>query len=55
MANEQAINQCAGFLRGLSGVNVVAVANTAVAAEMVNSEKRRGKTRTAQAKELLYR
>ena len=34
-SHEQAINQCADFLRGLPGVNVVAVENTAVAAEMV--------------------
>ena len=34
-SHEQAINQCTDFLRGLSGVNVVAVENTAVASEMV--------------------
>ena len=34
-SHEQAINQCAGFLNTLAGVNVIPVANTAVAAEMV--------------------
>ena len=34
-SHEQAINQCSDFLRGLPGVNVVAVENTAMAAEMV--------------------
>ena len=34
-SHEQAINQCSDFLRGLSGVNVVAVENTAMASEMV--------------------
>ena len=34
-SHEQAINQCAGFLNTLTGVNVIPVANTAVAAEMV--------------------
>lgn len=34
-SHEQAINQCSGFLSRLPGVNVVAVANTAVAAQMV--------------------
>ena len=34
-SHEQAINQCSDYLRGLSGVNVVAVENTAVASEMV--------------------
>lgn len=34
-SHEQAINQCSGFLSKLPGVNVVAVANTAVAAQMV--------------------
>ena len=34
-SHEQAINQCSDFLRGLSGVNVVAVENTAIASEMV--------------------
>ena len=35
-SHEQAINQCAGFLQGLSGVNVIPVANTALASEMVS-------------------
>ena len=39
-SHEQAISQCAGFLRKLPGVNVEAVANTAVAAEMVASSGR---------------
>ena len=34
-SHEQAINQCSDFLRGLPSVNVVAVENTAMAAEMV--------------------
>ena len=34
-SHEQAINQCTDFLRGLPGVNVVAVENTAIASEMV--------------------
>lgn len=34
-SHEQAINQCADFLRSLPGVNVVAVENTALASEMV--------------------
>lgn len=34
-SHEQAINQCSDFLRGLPGVNVVAVENTALASEMV--------------------
>lgn len=34
-SHEQAINQCVKFLHGLPGVNVIPVANTAVAAEMV--------------------
>lgn len=40
-SHEQAINQCAGFLSKLTGVNVVAVANTAVAAEMVAQSGRK--------------
>ena len=39
-SHEQAINQCAGFLDKLSGVKVVPVENTAVAAEMVASSGR---------------
>ena len=34
-SHEQAINQCSDFLRSLTGVNVVAVENTALASEMV--------------------
>ena len=34
-SHEQAINQCSDFLRSLSGVNVIPVANTALASEMV--------------------
>ena len=34
-SHEQAINQCTDFLRGLPGVSVVAVENTAIASEMV--------------------
>ncbi len=34
-SHEQAINQCSEFLQCLSGVNVIPVANTAIAAEMV--------------------
>ena len=40
-SHEQAINQCAGFLQGLSGVTVIPVANTAIAAEMVAKSGRR--------------
>ncbi len=40
-SHEQAINQCGSFLLGLKNVNVVAVANTAVAAEMVASSGRK--------------
>ena len=39
-SHEQAINQCSAFLHSLKGVNVVPVANTAVAAEMVASSGR---------------
>jgi len=38
-SHEQAINQCAGFLHSLTGVNVVPVANTALASEMVSKTK----------------
>ena len=34
-SHEQAINQCAGFIHTLTGITVIPVANTAVAAEMV--------------------
>ena len=40
-SHEQAISQCSGFLSKLPGVNVVAVANTAVAAEMVAKSGRK--------------
>ena len=40
-SHEQAISQCAGFLSKLPGVNVSAVANTAVAAEMVAKSGRK--------------
>ena len=38
-SHEQAINQCAGFLQGLSGINVIPVANTALASEMVSKSE----------------
>ena len=34
-SHEQAINQCVAFLHSMPGVNVIPVANTAIAAEMV--------------------
>ncbi len=34
-SHEQALNQCSDFLQSLPGVNIIPVANTAVAAEMV--------------------
>ncbi len=40
-SHEQAINQCSSFLHSLKGVNVVPVANTAVASEMVASSGRK--------------
>lgn len=40
-SHEQALNQCSGFLSKLTGVNVVAVANTAVASEMVAQSDRK--------------
>ena len=40
-SHEQAINQCAGFLHGLTGVNVIPVANTAIASEMVSRSGRK--------------
>ena len=39
-SHEQAINQCAGFLHSLTGVNVIPVANTALASEMVSQSER---------------
>ena len=40
-SHEQAINQCSTFLAGLPNVNVIAVENTAVAAEMVAKSGRK--------------
>ena len=40
-SHEQAINQCSDFLRGLKGVNVIPVANTALASEMVSQSGRK--------------
>ena len=40
-SHEQAINQCAGFLQTLPGVNVIPVANTALASEMVAKSGRK--------------
>ena len=40
-SHEQAINQCAGFLQQLTGVSVIPVANTAIAAEMVAKSGRK--------------
>lgn len=39
-SHEQAIGQCAGFLKGLKGVKVTVCENTAVAARMVSESKR---------------
>ena len=40
-SHEQALNQCGDFIHSLPGVNVIPVANTAIAAEMVaNSERK---------------
>lgn len=39
-SHEQAINQCTGFLEKLSGVTVIPVENTAVAANMVTQSQR---------------
>ncbi len=39
-SHEQAINQCAGFLKSLGNVKVTVVANTAVAAKMVSESER---------------
>lgn len=41
-SHEQAINQCSEFLQTLPAVNVIPVANTAVAAEMVSKSTKRG-------------
>ena len=40
-SHEQAINQCSEFLHSLSGVNVIPVANTALASEMVAKSGRK--------------
>jgi len=40
-SHEQAINQCGEFLHNLTGVNVIPVENTAVAAKMVAESNRR--------------
>ncbi len=40
-SHEQALNQCADFLGSLSGVNIIPVENTAVAAKMVADSDRR--------------
>ena len=39
-SHEQAINQCSEFLEALSGVTIIPVANTAIAAEMVSKSGR---------------
>lgn len=39
-SHEQAINQCSDFLRGLKGVEIIAVENTAIASEMVSKSGR---------------
>ena len=40
-SHEQAINQCSEFLQQLSGVTIIPVANTAIAAEMVSKSDRK--------------
>ncbi len=40
-SHEQALNQCADFLQTLNGVNIVPVANTAIASEMVANSPRK--------------
>lgn len=40
-SHEQAINQCGDFLQNLPGVNVIPVANTAIASEMVSKSSRK--------------
>ena len=39
-SHEQAINQCSEFLQNLTGVTIIPVANTAIAAEMVSKSER---------------
>jgi len=40
-SHEQALNQCSDFLHSLTGVNVIPVGNTAIAAEMVANSDRK--------------
>ena len=40
-SHEQALNQCSDFLHSLTGITVIPVANTAIAAEMVANSDRR--------------
>ena len=40
-SHEQAINQCSQFLQTLTGITIVPVANTAIAAEMVSKSDRK--------------
>ncbi len=40
-SHEQALNQCGDFLQSLPGVNILPVANTAIAAEMVANSDRK--------------
>ena len=40
-SHEQALNQCSSFLEGLGAVNIIPVANTAIAAEMVANSGRK--------------
>ena len=40
-SHEQAINQCSEFLQTLTGITVIPVANTAVAADMVSKSERK--------------
>ena len=40
-SHEQALNQCSGFLESLGAVNIIPVANTAIAAEMVANSGRK--------------
>ena len=40
-SHEQAINQCSEFLQNLTGITVIPVANTAIAADMVSKSDRK--------------
>ena len=40
-SHEQAINQCSEYLHELTGINIIPVANTAIAAEMVSKSDRK--------------